>query len=184
MYNQIERELKCLLTKEQYKSMINSYDFHINIHQTNTYYDTKDNYMKSIKGAIRIRTIEDTYIFTLKIRTDDITLIELEKEIKDNSIQTAFADEEIKGWLQKYSIPMDVEKIISFSTNRKMILLENAELCLDHTTFGNHSDYEIEYEYTKDHDGISEFNKILVPFGLEYKKNCPSKLARALNFMG
>ena len=182
MYNQIERELKCLLTKEQHKKIMNSYEFPIEIHQSNTYYDTQDGYLKKMKSAMRIRTINDTYIFTLKIRTDDITLIELEKEVKDNVIEHAFEDEEIQGWLQQYKVPTEVEKIVDFSTVRKLQVLENAELCLDETNFYGTIDYELEYEYTKDHDGIQEFNHILAPFGLSYEKNCPSKVARAVQY--
>lgn len=183
MYNQIERELKCLLDEEHYNAILNSYDFPITIHQTNTYYDTENSYMKSIQGALRIRKINERCIFTLKIRTDEITLIELEKDVEDDNIQHAFEDAEIKEWLEKYSIPTQVKKITEFSTVRKLITLENAELCLDHTTYAGGSDYEIEYEYLKDHDGISCFNSILNPFGIQYKKNCSSKLARALKFM-
>ena len=183
MYNQIERELKCLLDEKQYNSIMNSYEFPTTIYQANAYYDTEDAYMKSIQGALRIRTINDRYIFTLKIRTDAITLIELEKDVKDDDIQHAFEDEEIKGWLKTYSIPTQVKKITEFSTVRKLLRLENAELCLDHTTYDWGNDYEIEYEYTQDHDGIACFQSLLKPFGISYKKNCSSKLARALKFV-
>ena len=47
--------------------------------------------------------------------------------------------------------------------------------------YKNHTDYEIEYEYTSDHDGIHFFNSILEKYGLKWVKNCPSKIARALN---
>ena len=182
MYNQIERELKCLLSKEQYEIISKSYDFPIKIHQSNTYYDTKDGYLKNMKSAMRIRTIDSTYIFTLKIRTDEITLIELEKEVKDNQIEHAFKDEEIAGWIQKYKIPTKVEKTVDFSTERMVEILENAELCLDCTNFYGHIDYEIEYEYTKEHDGILAFSQLLAAFHTTYEKNCPSKVARAVQY--
>ena len=182
MYNQIERELKCLLDPEQYEFILNSYDFPIKIHQNNTYYDTIDGCLKNRQSAMRIRTIDSKYIFTLKIRTDDITLIELEKEVQDNKIEHAFEDQEIANWIQIHSIPTDVIKTVDFSTERKIQPLENAELCLDQTNFYGHIDYEIEYEYTKEHDGIAEFNRILHPFHMEYIKNCPSKVARAVQF--
>ena len=41
--------------------------------------------------------------------------------------------------------------------------------------------YEIEYEYTSDNDGIHFFNSILEKYGLKWIKNCPSKIARAMN---
>lgn len=180
MYNQIERELKCLLSKEQYEIISQSYDFPIKIHQSNTYYDTKDGYLKNMKSAMRIRTIDSTYIFTLKIRTDEITLIELEKEIQDDQIEHAFEDEEIASWIQKYNIPTEVIKIVDFTTERRIETLEFAELCLDCTNFYGQIDYEIEYEYTKDHDGILTFNQLLAAFDIKYEKNCPSKVARAV----
>ena len=182
MYNQIERELKCLLTKEQYENIMKSYDFPKKIYQSNTYYDTKDGFLKSRKSAMRIRTIDSTFIFTLKIRKDDITLIELEKEIQDDTIEHAFEDEEIAGWLKQYDIPTNVVPIVDFSTQRCLENLECAELCLDQTNFYNHIDYEIEYEYTKDHDGIAVFKHLLAKFNIEYEKNCPSKVARAVMY--
>ena len=182
MYNQIERELKCLLTKEQYENILKSYDFPIEIFQSNTYYDTEDEFLKNMKSAMRIRTIDSTYIFTLKIRTDSITLIELEKEVKDDIIEHAFEDEEISSWLKKYKIPVQVHKTVELTTKRKLQKLPKAELCLDQTNFYGTIDYEIEYEYTEEHDGIYEFNQILAPFGLQYEKNCPSKVARAVQY--
>ena len=44
-------------------------------------------------------------------------------------------------------------------------------------------DYDIEYEYLKEHDGIKTFNEILHPFHMKYEKNCPSKIARAFDYI-
>ena len=41
--------------------------------------------------------------------------------------------------------------------------------------------YEIEYEYLREHDGISKFNEILAHVNLTYEKNCITKLGRMLN---
>ena len=142
MYDNIERELKLLINKQVYDNIMNSYDFHKSIIQTNTYYDTANQDVKKQRGAVRIRTIQDKKIFTLKIRKDEYT---------------------------------------HFTTLRNVYEFENGELCLDKTTFKNHIDYEIEYEYTSDHDGIQFFNSILDQYGLKWQKNCPSKIARAMN---
>lgn len=61
-----ERELKIMLTQDQFESLLNSYDFPITIRQTNTYYDTVDHRVKKMNGALRLRKIEDRTIFTLK----------------------------------------------------------------------------------------------------------------------
>lgn len=181
MQEPIERELKILVSKEEYEKLLNSYTFSNPWKQTNTYYDTEDGYIKQKKGAMRIRKIGDKHIFTLKIRTDSITHIELEKEIDCDSIQD-IKDKEILDWLKEYEIPMNVRPIISFTTTRQVVELEDAELCADHTDYGNHSDYEIEYEYKTNHDGIKAFNEILESIHIQYTKNCSSKIARAFDY--
>ena len=68
MYDNIERELKLLIDEKTYESIMKSYDFHIPIIQTNTYFDTENQDVKKQYGAVRIRTIQDKKIFTLKIK--------------------------------------------------------------------------------------------------------------------
>lgn len=176
----MERELKILVSKEIYEKILNSYEFSEPWEQSNTYYDTDDKLFKNLGGALRIRKIGNQSIFTMKIRKDSITLYEYEKEIDCDSIED-IKDSEILEWLKNVNLNKPVHEIAHFSTSRCHHFFENGELCLDKTTFRNSQDYEIEYEYTSDHDGIKVFNEILKPFGLEYKKNCSSKLARALN---
>lgn len=180
MFNQLERELKILITEEQYNKIIYSYDFSEPFIQTNIFYDTPDRKVKAAGGAMRIRKKNKTNIFTLKIRTDSITHIEYEKEIDVDRIQD-IKDPEILSWLSKYDIPQEVEVLVSFTTERRVFITENAEFCADKTIFENMTDYELEYEYTKDHDGITAFNKLLAPFGLEYIKNNPGKFSRAMH---
>lgn len=180
MYDNIERELKLVIDEQTYKSIMNSYDFHKSIIQTNTYFDTEKQEVKKQHGAVRIRTIEDKKIFTLKIKKDEYTHYEFEKEIFTNDIKE-IDDPEILNWFKQYQIPQELYPIASFTTLRKTFEFENGELCLDKTTFKNHIDYEVEYEYTSDHNGIHFFNSILNKYGLKWQKNCPSKIARAMN---
>ena len=67
MYDNIERELKLLINEGVYNELLHSYDFHKPITQTNTYFDTENQDVKKQRGAVRIRTIQDKKIFTLKI---------------------------------------------------------------------------------------------------------------------
>ncbi len=180
MYNNIERELKILVTEEIYENMIHSYDFENNVIQTNTYYDDENQTIKNKNGAMRIRTIGNQHIFTLKIKKDSYTHYEYEKEIQTSDINK-IDDIEINGWMKEFGIPKEVKPIITFTTERKILKCEKGEICVDKTTYLNHIDYEIEYEYNCDHDGISFFNKFLAPFHMKYTKNCPSKIARAMN---
>ena len=66
-------------------------------------------------------------------------------------------------------------------TKRAVVETENAELCFDISTYGNHTDYEIEYEYKKEHDGLSIFQDIMKQINVVYEKNCISKIQRAIN---
>ena len=160
MENYIERELKILVSKEQFQKILNSYEFKKPIIQTNTYYDTNDQKIKHMNGALRIRTIENTHIFTLKIKKDSITHYEYEKEIQATNINE-IKDPEVLNWIKEYDIPTNI--------------------CADITSYENHIDYELEYEYIDNHDGISFFNHILNKINMKYEKNCPSKIARAMN---
>lgn len=180
MYDNIERELKLLIDEKTYESIMKSYDFHIPIIQTNTYFDTENQDVKKQYGAVRIRTIQDKKIFTLKIKKDEYTHYEFEKEIFTNDIKE-IDNPEILSWFDQYQIPKALHPTASFTTLRNVYEFENGELCLDKTTFKNHIDYEIEYEYTSEHDGILFFNSILNKYGLKWQKNCPSKIARAMN---
>lgn len=180
MNQPIERELKILVSEQIYENIIHSYDFSKPWKQINTYYDTEDGFVKNMNGACRIRTINTKHIFTLKIRTDSITHIELEKEI-DTDIFSSIKDKEVLSWLKQYKIPITLHPINNFTTIRQTYDFPNGQLCADKTIYENHIDYELEYEYFHEHDGITVFNKIIKPFGLQYKKNCPSKIARAFN---
>ncbi len=180
MYNNIERELKILVSKEIYEKIINSYDFEKSRIQTNTYYDDEDQSIKKQNGAMRIRTIGNKNIFTLKIRKDSYTHYEYEKEIQTDDIHK-IDDVEIISWFHQFNIPKDVKTITTFTTDRKILKCKQGEICADKTTYFNHTDYEIEYEYNCDHDGIAFFNDFLTPFHMKYTKNCPSKIARAMN---
>ena len=70
MYDNIERELKLLINENIYNELLHSYDFHNPITQTNTYFDTENQDVKKQHGAVRIRTIQNKKIFTLKIRKE------------------------------------------------------------------------------------------------------------------
>ena len=133
MENYIERELKILVSKEQFKKILNSYEFKKPITQTNTYYDTNDQKIKHMNGALRIRTIENTHIFTLKIKKDSITHYEYEKEIQTTNINE-IKDPEILGWIQQYDIPTNIKPITSFEPKDIHIILnmDNYVLILHH----------------------------------------------------
>ena len=134
MYDNIERELKLLINEKVYNELLHSYDFHNPITQTNTYFDTENQDVKKQRGAVRIRTIQDKKIFTLKIRKDEYTHYEFEKEISTENINE-IEDPEILNWFNQYQIPKNLHPTASFTTLRNVYAFENGELCLDKTYY-------------------------------------------------
>lgn len=178
MNKNIEKELKILISKEKFNKLVNKYEPLQFKTQINTYYDTFNNDIRNKKGAMRIRTIDSTYIFTLKIHSDD-GLLEYECIVENDSL-SVFKKKEIVDLLSKYDIKPPFHKIAQLKTRRAIFENEFAELCFDENFYNDTIDYEIEYEYKKEHDGVYAFNQILDYISIKYEKNCISKIQRAL----
>ena len=179
MNENLEIEYKVLLTKEQFEKLVSQYDDVKFIRQVNTYYDTKDLQIRKNYGSMRIREKEGQFIFTLKKHTED-GLLEFEKLVPTNDI-SAFNDSEIKQSFQDMKIDEPIVKLTSLTTDRAVIFNGFAEICLDHNYYNGKEDYEIEYEYKKDHDGKKMFQDILDIINIQYDHNCVSKSKRALS---
>ncbi|WP_416326843.1 CYTH domain-containing protein [[Eubacterium] hominis] len=179
MNQNIEKEYKVLLTKEQFHILTKQYDHLVFIRQINTYYDTEDWQIRKNYGSMRIREKEGHFIFTLKKHTNE-GLMEFEKEVFENSI-LAFEDSEIKALLLELNIKSPIVELTSLTTDRAVIFNGYAEICFDHNMYHGIEDYEIEYEYKKEHDGLRMFEDILKPLNIHYEKNCVSKSKRALS---
>lgn len=178
MDKNIEKEYKILLTKQQFEKLSSFYEPLTFKNQVNVYYDTHDNKIRSLKGAMRIRTKEGQHTFTLKMFSEE-GLQEFECSLKENSL-LALNNKEITLLLENYNIQGPFQTIATLSTNRAIVETEEAELCFDISEYNDTSDYEIEYEYKKEHNGLEIFNKILSKINVHYDKNCSSKIARAL----
>lgn len=179
MNENLEIEYKVLLTKEQFQVLVHHFEDVIFIRQVNTYYDTKDLQIRKHHGSMRIREKEGQFIFTLKKHTED-GLLEFEKNVPCNDV-SAFDDSEIKQLLSDMDIHDPIVMLTSLTTDRAVIFNGYAEICLDHNFYHGKEDYEIEYEYKKDHDGKQMFQDILNIIGIQYDHNCVSKSKRALS---
>lgn len=179
MNENLEIEYKVLLTKEQFDTLVSQYDDVHFIRQVNTYYDTKNLDIRKNYGSMRIREKEGKFIFTLKKHTTD-GLLEFEKLVPSNDV-SAFDDLEIKELFRDMKIDQPIVKLTSLTTDRAVIFNGYAEICLDHNFYNGKEDYEIEYEYKKDHDGKKMFQEILDTINVQYDHNCVSKSKRALS---
>ncbi len=131
------------------------------------------------KGAMRIRDVNGMHIFTLKMQSEE-GLLEFEKPVPKNAI-TSLEDEEIQELLHRYQLQGPFFKIAELHTQRAVYESEFAKLCFDISTYHGKTDYEIEYEYKKEHDGLSIFQDIMKQINVVYEKNCISKIQRAIN---
>ncbi len=181
MNDNTERELKIMLTEEQYNQIRKDFEFDSCFEQTNTYYDTPDQKLYGQKGAFRIRQLPDHNVMTLKLPLDEITKQEYEYPT-EASRPEELTQRELDFLREKAGVDLPMNQVASFRTLRCIKNLPDAELCLDKTDFGSVTDYELEYEYSHDHDGISTFNQILSRYGLKFEKNRLSKLGRAIHY--
>lgn len=179
MNKNIEKEYKILVTQEQFEELLKEYPEAVFQKQVNTYYDTKDFTIRNNHGAMRIREVKDTCIFTLKKHTSE-GVLEYEIVVNENSI-AVFEQDEIKELLSSLDVHDTIIPLTTLTTYRAMIDTGYAELCFDYNEYGSIKDYEIEYEYKKAHDGRSIFNQLLSKVNLHYEKNCTSKIQRALD---
>lgn len=176
----IEKEYKCLVSKEQFETLLKYYPGVSFQTQTNTYFDTADLTVKQLKGAMRIREVKQQFLFTLKL-PGKAGLQEFECFVPNDRITTFENHEEIVELLSSHGIHGPFQMLCQLTTKRGIVYLPNAELCFDINYYGDQCDYEIEYEWTKAHDGLTQFNQILAPIHLSYEKNCDSKIKRAMD---
>lgn len=178
MKENIEIEYKIILTKAEFEALCSFYpqlDFKT---QINTYYDTPSMQLKNKHCAMRIREKQDTFLFTLK-SPSPTGLLEHELYLNENS-EKALHIPEIQSLLNNLGITEEVHALASCQTDRAVLITPDAEICFDVNHYNGIIDYEIEYEYLNDHDGITVFNELLSKIGMNYKENGKSKIARTM----
>lgn len=178
MQNGIEKEYKILLTKDQFQSLCSHYENLTFIKQVNTYYDTVDHAIQKKHGAMRIREKNGLYCFTLKMYQGN-DLMEHECIVPINAA-SVFDQDDIKELLASYDIHGPFFELAACVTHRAMVIDEDAELCFDINDYCGITDYEVEYEYLRAHDGFTKFNNILKQINQTYSKNCISKVQRTM----
>lgn len=178
MDNNIEKELKILVSKEQFYTLKESYEPLPFKTQINVYFDNENRTIEKKHGAMRIRTKNNKHIFTLKMHSEE-GLREHECFVEQNDI-SSLNKKEIVDLLNSYEISGPFVSTAILKTDRAVYENEYAELCFDINYYDDCIDYEIEYEYKKEHDGIKVFNDILEKVNLIYTSNCKSKIQRAL----
>lgn len=173
-----EKEYKQIIDQKTFELLLRKFDNLEEVIQENIYYDTSDLYILKHKCTCRIRSINTEHVFTLKrFIAKELKEYEINVHTNDSSV---FEIKEIKTLLHSFNIPTNLIRQTSLLTHRYIYNTGNALICLDKNTYNNIVDYEIEYEYINDHDGLSIFKKLLASVGVKYSNNTKGKMYRAI----
>ena len=177
MKENLEIELKCLLSKDQYECILRKMAFSTPKIQTNTYYDTINGDLQARFWMCRIREVKDKFEFTLKTPGDG-GLNEFEVILKKHDIN----DPVIVEFFARSNIFPPMVALGTTTTHRRKFVDEFGEWCLDYNIFDGFSDYEIEYELIEQHPMAKKrFVEVLRSCNVEYSQ-AKTKFERMLNY--
>lgn len=169
-----EIEYKTLITENQWQLLVKAFPEAQQIEQTNIYFDATPS-LQNQGIACRIRQIEDTFLFTLKVKDPSHPGIE---EIEFPLPSCSLSNPKVQALFESRALP-PLQEIGRLHTTRYLVDLEKGFLCIDKNTYNHHLDFEVEYELK---DGFTEdqafFVDLLKSFGIPYQPNHQSKIQR------
>ncbi len=188
MNTHLEIEFKQLLSKEIYEAIKKQYFQKVNtMTQTNHYLTDNKGILSSLRYSLRVRELNNTYEFTLKVPqgfsklefNEMITKEDYHKLLNQEHFTSIIFDE-----LDKVNVTInDLKLLTSLTTHRLEREYQNGILCIDESHYGNTVDYEMEYEAENEENGKQIFTQLLSQYNLEYQGNCPGKYTRALQLL-
>ncbi|MFF2455798.1 CYTH domain-containing protein [Peribacillus simplex] len=168
MNQHIEIEFKNLLSEKEFRQLIKY--FHLGASnfktQKNHYFDTLGFTLKSLDSALRIREKNGRYELTLKQPATE-GLLETNQDIHEGTAyaflnQNTFPDGEIQHLILECGIdPKDVTCFGTLKTDRLEFPYKEGLLVLDHSSYLNQEDFELEYEVTDAKAGKKNFLNLL-----------------------
>jgi uncharacterized protein YjbK len=177
MKENLEIELKCLLSKNQFECLLEKMTFSVPKIQTNTYYDTLNGDLQQRLWMCRIREVLGKYEFTLKTPGNgghnEFECILEKHNIHDPVVVDFFAQSNIFPPLLALG---------TTTTHRRKFVDEYGEWCLDYNEFDGLFDYEVEYElFEYNIKAEQRFAEVLKSCKVEYKQ-AKTKFERMLNY--
>lgn len=142
MNQHLEIEYKSMIEESTAKRLLDLFQFETPKKQTNHYFDTIDKQLFKLGIMCRIREIDNTYLFTLKIPQSD-GVLEFETELDSLSLDNI----QIINKMNEFGInTVEMLPVAKSVTHRSEYNDEYGMWCLDYSEFSNHNDIEIEYE--------------------------------------
>ena len=182
MKYELEREIKNLLTKQEFLRLKKFFHFSDDDFQpqTNYYFETENQDLKKLQAALRIRQKNEKFVLTLKQkRKDDV-----------HEYHLNLSSQEAKALLQKQNTKK-IKEILhaigaeslnphylgSLTTLRAQCLFMEGMIFLDKSSYFQQTDYEIEYEVKNWAEGKQAFYHLMQEHEIHLKPTL-SKIAR------
>ena len=190
MSQNIEKEFKNLLNKEEYEALIVAFDLDETepTKQTNIYFDTPDFKLKGLNSGLRIRMYEDKGEITLKTpiqenekleTNDDLTLDEAKTLVEAHLMKaTGNVADKLKGL---GIAPGDLVIIGQLSTIRYDFPGDKGTFFLDKSFYQDQMDYELEFESESLDEGALIFQNFLKLHDIKVRK-AKQKIERMLAY--
>ena len=190
MSQNIEKEFKNLLNKEEYGALIVAFDLDETepTKQTNIYFDTPDFKLKGLNSGLRIRMYEDKGEITLKTpiqenekleTNDDLTLDEAKTLVEAHLMKaTGNVADKLKGL---GIAPGDLVIIGQLSTIRYDFPGDKGTFFLDKSFYQDQMDYELEFESESLDEGALIFQNFLKLHDIKVRK-AKQKIERMLAY--
>lgn len=175
-----EKEIKVILTQNQYHKIKALFNWDEQISQINRYYVNSDT-DSGKKLTIRVREENSKYWLQIKRPKSEESSLHISKEYQKelNSAPNLLHSETLTE-LTGFYIP-DSRLIGSLSTERAICRsYPNLEICLDKVRYYDVTEYELELEYTRDFP--DEAIKLLSENGISFGEKIDGKYYRFLRY--
>ena len=184
MAKELEIEYKNMLTKEEYLTLLDYFNYSSEdaFSQVNHYFDTKDFQLKHNRTALRIRERDNYWECTLK-KPAPVGKFEITDPLNEQQAEAmlnlqSFDAPEVEAELQELGIAWrDLQSIGSLRTNRIEFEFLGGLLVLDHSTYLDQEDFEVEFEVTDAVEGKKQFKAFLKDQKIPTRKTL-KKIAR------
>lgn len=173
MIENLEIETKVMINKDTYHRLCATCEFDHTVSQYNHYYQAA---VQPTDVALRIRKVENKFLFTLKQKEGE-NHREYEMYLSKDDINAP----ELQPIYDKFNIQGPFTSLGQSSTVRSTKRIKYGEIALDHSIFEWGDDFEIEFEAIDPTPTCQqEFLKWLRIYHVQYVPSKMTKMQRAL----
>lgn len=175
----LEKELKCIITKDMYEKIKSEFDWDSTAEQINYYYTDKNGVLRDNRVMVRVRAKDSVFRLQVKRRKNAGSPLQICEETEyeiDGAPMTIPPETTLKATGHSAG---ELVKMGGSITLRSSLMRDDTELCLDKTDYFDITDYEIELEY-KDEPQKELLDK-LKALGVTFNEKSIGKFSRFLN---